>query len=106
MTELEVAEERERNAWSQQRHNEWSADRRPKAREKERREEEEILEANWVANMQLQSSQLRYDDSEALSSPRLSPQETEPGVGSQAHILEISSNNEISKTSDDDGEPR
>ena len=112
MTGLEVTEEREQDVLRQQRRNEQSAaalaaaDHRAEAREKERQEEEEILAANWVADMQLQFSQLSHDDGEALSSPGLSLQETEPELGSQAQPLEISSDNEVSGTSDDDDEPR
>jgi hypothetical protein len=68
ITGLEIAEERERDASRQRRRNERSAaalavpNRLADAQEKERREEEEILAANWVADTQLQFSQLSYKD--------------------------------------------
>jgi hypothetical protein len=124
MTGLEIAEERERDASRQRRRDERSAaalaaaDCRAEAQEKERQEEEGILAANWVADTQLQLSQLLYnndgeaDDDQRLHSPLSlglsdNPQETEPG--SQAQPLEVSSDSEVSRTSDaddDEEEPR
>jgi len=131
---LKIAEERDRDASRQRRRGERSAaalavaDHWIEAQERERREEEEIQAANWVADIQLQFSQLSYEDAEAdedqqetdlykptspseqSSSPALSdnhrPRET--GTGSQAQPLKLSSDSEICRISDegDDNEPR
>ena len=59
MTGLEVTEERERDASRQRRRDEWdaaarvAADSRQEAWEDERREEQEMLAADWVADTQL-----------------------------------------------------
>jgi hypothetical protein len=59
MTGLEIAEERERDASRQRRKDERfaaasaAANMRLEAREAERREEQEILAADWVADTQL-----------------------------------------------------
>jgi hypothetical protein len=55
-----------------------------------------MLEVEWVADTQLQLSQLSYLD--ATNDEQ--QEEVDDGPGSQAQPLEISSNNEI------DGEPR
>jgi hypothetical protein len=69
MTGLEVAEERERDTLQQQKGNKCSAaaDAKLEAQEEERREEQELLAANWVADTQLQFqlSQLSYPDANA-----------------------------------------
>jgi hypothetical protein len=71
MTELEVIEEREQDTLRQCQQDERSAaaftaaDHRIEAYKREREEEQEALVANWVADTQLQFSQLSYNDSEA-----------------------------------------
>jgi hypothetical protein len=59
MTGLEVAEERERDASRQRRRDERAADTALEAREEERREEQDLVEAAWVADTQLQLSSCR-----------------------------------------------
>jgi hypothetical protein len=125
MTGLKVAEERERDASRQCRRDEReaaalaAADVAIEAREEEKREEAEILAANWVADTQLQVqlSQLSHLDAdedqqeadlrqleEGSSSSELSDKQQEAEPGSQVQPLEISSDSEISGISDD--EPR
>jgi hypothetical protein len=71
MTGLEVAAESGRDASRQRRRDERSAaaleaaNRRIQEQEKEMQDEQEILAANWVADTQLQFSQLSYNDLEA-----------------------------------------
>ena len=126
-----MAEERERDALRQQRRDERlaatlaAADRRIEERERERQEEEEILAANWVANTQLQLSQLSYNDPQtdddqlvadlhqpplSLPSPSLSGNPPVGEPGSQAQPLEVSSDSETSGILDgdssSDSEPR
>jgi hypothetical protein len=68
MIGLEVVEERERDASWQHRRDERTvaalaaANAALKVREKERREEEDLVEAAWVADTQLQLSQLSHLD--------------------------------------------
>jgi hypothetical protein len=102
MTGLEIAEERERDALRQRRRHEREAAALAAVDlEQERHEERRMLEADWVADTQLQLSQLSYLDSdhehEHLSNSD-SPQEVE---GSQARPLEVLSDSEPS-----DDEPR
>jgi hypothetical protein len=125
MTGLEIAEVRERDASRQHRQDERTAaalvaaDTALEAREKERREEEDLVEAAWVADTQLRLSQLSHLDanedqledadgdqnSSSLSDASLDASDNEDDagpscqLGSQAQPLEISS-------SESDGEPR
>jgi len=123
MTGLEVAEERERDASRQRRRDERAAaalvaaDTALEVREEERREEQDLAATAWVADTQLQLSQLSYLDadedqledadeknsslSDALSDAS-NNEEAGPSCqpGSQAQPLKISSNDES------DGEPR
>jgi hypothetical protein len=77
MTGLEVTEERERDASRQRRRDERDAatrvavDSRQEAWEDERREEQEMLAADWVADTQLQLSQLSYEDAEEDQQPQV-----------------------------------
>jgi hypothetical protein len=109
MTGLEIAEEREQDALQQRRRHEREAAALTAVNlEQERYEERRMLEADWVADTQLQLSQLSYLDSDhehkhlplSLSdnqphkadlSDSDSPQEVE---GSQARPLEVSSDSE------------
>jgi hypothetical protein len=98
MTGLEVAEEKERDASQQRRRDERQAAANEVAeKEMDKREEEKMLEAEWIADTQLQLSQLLHlDADEGLLEP-----------GSQALPLTVSSDNS-SDTSDgqSDSEPR
>jgi hypothetical protein len=70
MTGLEVAEERERDASRQRRRDERTAaalaaaDTALEAQERERQEEQDLAAAHWVADTQLQLSQLSYLDAD------------------------------------------
>jgi hypothetical protein len=125
MTGLEVAEERERDALQQRRRDKRAAaalaaaDTALEAQDEERREEQDLAATAWVADTQLQLSQLSYlgadadedqledaDEKNSSLSDALSDasdnEEAGPSCqpGSQAQPLEISSNDES------DGEPR
>jgi hypothetical protein len=95
MTGLEVTEERERDA---------SQQRGRKEREAEEQEEARILEAEWVADTQLelQLSQLSYleDDFKQQEQQKDADADAGPGPGSQYQPLEVLSDSEI------DGSPR
>jgi hypothetical protein len=104
MTGLEVAEERERDALQQRQRDERKAGAEEAAeKEMDRREEERLHKADWVADAQLQLSQLSYEDAD----DRL--YEPEPEPGSQAVPLTVSSDSSgSSEVSNEpsDGEPR
>jgi len=124
MTGLEIAEERERDALRQRRRDEReaaasaAADEALEAREREREEERDLVEAAWVADIQLQLSQLSTQDADgdqrhessslSDSSESASNNEDDAGpscqLGSQAQPLEISSSGESSDHNSD--EPR
>jgi hypothetical protein len=100
MTGLEVAEERERDASRQRRRDARQAAANEAAeKEIDRREEEKMLEAEWIADTQLQLSQLSYLDAD----------EGLPEPGSQALPLTVSSDSSTSSDTSDgqsDSEPR
>jgi hypothetical protein len=98
MTGLEVAEEKERDASRQRRRDErQAAADEASMKEIERREEDNIQQAEWIADTQLQLSQLSYLDADGeLSKPHNEP-------GSQAQPLAISSD---SSDGQSDCEPR
>jgi hypothetical protein len=119
MTGLEITEEREQYASRQPRCDEReaaasaAADEALKAREREREEERDLVEAAWVADTQLQLSQLSTQDADRdqhhkSSSESASDNEDDAGpscqLGSQAQPLEISSSDESSDHNSD--EPR
>ena len=100
MTRLKVAEERERDALQQRRRDKRQAAANEAAeKEMDRREDKKMMEAEWIADTQLQLSQLSYlDANEGLPEP-----------GSQALPLTVlSDSSSLSDTSDgqSDGEPR
>jgi MULE transposase-like protein len=139
MTGEELAQEREQDALRQRRRNDKAAaasaaaDLQLEAWEQEKREREDLVEAAWVADTQLQLSQLSYQDADADADedqpdadlhqhPKSSSSEyasedaaddeveAPAELGSQAQPVEISSSDEISsdEISDRDGddEPR
>jgi hypothetical protein len=110
MTGLEIAEEKERDASRQRRRDERAAanaaaaDVQLEEHERGRREEQDLVEAAWVADTQLRLSQLSHLDADEdqhynTSSPDASGNADDNELGSQAQPLEISS-------SDSDNEPR
>ena len=109
MTELEIAEEQEQDALQQP----WQQEREAAVLaavdlEQERYKERRMLEADWVADTQLQLSQLSYLDSDhehkhlALSLSENQPYKADlsdsnslqEAEGSQARPLEVSSDSE------------
>jgi len=83
MTGLEIAEERERDASRQRQRQEREAAANAVADlEHEAEEERRMLEADWVADTQLQLSQLSYvdadNDHEPLPSSQSSPSDNQP----------------------------
>lgn len=109
MTGLEIAEERERDVSRQHRCDEKAAasaaaaDAQLEEHERGRREEQDLVEAAWVADTQLRLSQLSHLDAEDqyhnTSSPDALRNADDNELGSQAQPLEISS-------SDSDNESR
>jgi len=118
MTGLEIAEEKERDASRQRRRDKKAAASAAAANvqleehERGRREEQDLVEADWVADTQLRLSQLSHLDADEdqhynTTSPDAlgnaddneMDEPAEPELGSQAQPLEISS-------SDGDNEPR
>jgi hypothetical protein len=118
MTGLEIAEEKERDASRQRRRDERAAAALVAANKAlAAREEEKLAEAAWVADTQLQLSQLSClnagEDQQSSSSSDAAgdaaDNEGQAGLGSQlgsqAQLVEISSSDEISDRESDD-EPR
>ena len=103
MTQTEIAEDKERDASRQRRRDEReaaalaAADLQLEARDQARTERGDIVEAAWVADTQLQLSQLSYLDADADAAD--DEVEAPAELGSQAQPVEISS-------SDGDDEPR
>jgi hypothetical protein len=100
MTGLEVAEGRERDAsWQRRRDERQAAANEAVEKEMDKREKEKMLEAEWIADTQLQLSQLSY----------LGADEGLPEPSSQALPLTVSSDSPGSSDTADgqsDGEPR
>jgi hypothetical protein len=127
MTGLEIAQEQEQDALRQRRRNDKAAaasaaaDSQLEAWEQEKREREDLVEAAWVADTQLQLSQLSYLDANADADGDQHPKsssssdasedaaddevESPAELGGQAQPVEISSSDEISDRDGDD-EPR
>jgi hypothetical protein len=121
MTGLEITEERERDALQQRCCNERqaaasaAADEALKACEREREEKQDLVEAAWVADTQLQLSQLSTQDADedqhykssslSDSSESASDNEDVAGpscqLGNQAQPYEISLSNESSDHNSD-----
>jgi hypothetical protein len=127
MTGEELAREQEQDALRQRRRNDKAAaasaaaDSQLEAWEQEKRERQDLVEAAWVADTQLQLSQLSYLDADSDADGDQHPKsssssdasedaandkvEAPAELGSQAQPVEISSNDEISDRDGDD-EPR
>jgi hypothetical protein len=121
MLGTEIEEERERDASRQRRRNEKAAaalaaaDTQLEERERGRREEEDLVEAAWVADTQLRLSQLSHLNADEDQHPKSSSSssdalvdaadnEGQAELGSQAQHVEISSSDEVSDRDGD--EPR
>ena len=96
MTGLEIAQEQEQDALRQRRRNDKAAaasaaaDSQLEAWEQEKREGEDLVEAAWVADTQLQLSQLSYLDADADADG-----DQHPKSSSSSDALEDAADNEV-----------